>query len=79
MKVHAEPRNYAQRCVDKRKLSCVFGSQDLAGVRTTYSVRNEFTGLALAALIDWKLTVAKVTNTAPPTDTPKNHQWIGVR
>jgi hypothetical protein len=44
-----------------------------------HSVFKLFTGLAIAALIDWKLTVANVINTEHATVPPKIHHDIWVR
>ena len=44
-----------------------------------YSVLKLLTGLAIAALIAWKLTVNKVISNAPPIATAKIHQLISAR
>ena len=44
-----------------------------------YSVRNDFTGLAIAAFIAWKLTVNKVITKAPEPAAAKIHHDIPVR
>ena len=44
-----------------------------------YSVRNDFTGLAIAAFIAWKLTVNKVITNAPAPAVAKIHHDSATR
>lgn len=51
----------------------------LFGLYFYYSVRNDFTGLAIAALTDWKLMVINAIMMADIPAAKKIHQLISIR
>ena len=58
------------------RYSTNYFNSNAAALKLTHSVRKDFTGLAMAALIAWKLTVIIAISVAVAAATIKTHQLI---